>query len=260
MRTTTGTLLSILLLCAAPAHGGWIVEWQNVQIGPDGKRTDAGPATMKIQDGRVRLEQPNVITLMDYRRKRFTVMNPERRVFWSGTLDDYAAALEARRQARRRRRPGRRAPKQMKEDNPAVRKYPEVKVVRTETTETIAGHQTRKYFAFTPERTFQEFWLAEDIDTRKDLPPDDVLAYQRAMAATMLGKSAEEFGGLYRSPDYAKLLEKGFLLKTVTHHIAGGFERTATAVRQADIADGELRVPEGYRAVPLHEVLETSNQ
>ena len=52
-------------------------------------------------------------------------------------------------------------------------------------------------------------------------------------------------------------MEKGFVLRSITHHIAGGFERKATEVKQTEIPASEFEVPDSYRKVRLSDVFTT---
>jgi hypothetical protein len=88
-----------------------------------------------------------------------------------------------------------------------------------------------------------------------DLNVDRYLALQRKMGAAMIGKSAGQYNSLFLNDEYRKLIEKGFVLKVVNHHIAGGFERVATSVTQTDVPAGQFEVPDTYRKVNLDDVL-----
>ena len=76
----------------------------------------------------------------------------------------------------------------------------------------------------------------------------------------MVGKSAGLYNALYRSEDYRKLLESGFALKTVARHIAGGFEQTATEIREEAVPANEFEVPTDYRRVRLVDVFQQDQQ
>jgi hypothetical protein len=53
------------------------------------------------------------------------------------------------------------------------------------------------------------------------------------------------------------LLEKGFVLRSITHHIAGGFERKAVELKQVEIPESDFAVPDDYRKVRLSDVFPT---
>jgi len=242
---------------AGPARAGWVVRWNNVQIKKSGERLDAEPSTMRIDRNRVRVEQPNVTTIIDYNRKRFTVMNPKREIFWSGSADDYIKTLvdERSRSLRKRGRAARAGGRVAELPEVDESRLPQIKIVRSVQHETIAGHDAVKYVILTSEEPFEEMWVAEDLDLSRDLSPKKFLAYQRKIGAVRLGKSADAYNALYRDEQYRKILDRGFAVKTIVHHIAGGFERTVTDIRRADV-DGKLfKVGRNYRRARLAQVL-----
>jgi len=76
----------------------------------------------------------------------------------------------------------------------------------------------------------------------------------------MLGSSAKRFAALYRNEEYRKLLENGYVLKSITHHGAGTYEREVTEVRTEDVPATDFNVPETYRRVRLADVLPSAPQ
>ena len=256
VRFVTCVLLSFGLLGVAPrADAGWVVQWENVRIKPGGERVSAGPTTMQIDLGRVRLEQPQIVTVIDYNRGRFTVINPEHRQFWSGTVDQYTAqVLDDRTKAVSRRRRSRRRLRQARRPAVDEKSLPPIVIQRTRQKEKLAGHTAVKYVIMTNKELFQELWVAQDLDLSRDLPPRKLLAYQRKLGAVRLGKSSDAFNALYRNKEYEEVLRKGFALKTITHHIAGGFERTATEIPRAAMDSSAFTAPKGYQRVDLKQV------
>lgn len=247
-------VLTGLLFCVVPAttEAGWVAEWEHTPIKSNGDRGSTEPATMRIEKGKVRLVQPTTTTLIDYGKSRFTILNTERQYFWSGTVDEYVdQMLKARAEAAKRKRG-----EEIGTEKPALdpKTLPPVAVVKTGDTETIAGHKTDKYEVKVNEELFEELWVANDLNLSEDMDVSKVLAYQTKMSGTMLGNSAKAYNAIYRSPEYKKVLEQGFVLRSITHHIAGGFERTAVELKQAEIPESEFAVPDSYRKVRLSDV------
>jgi hypothetical protein len=127
-------------------------------------------------------------------------------------------------------------------------------------TETIAGHPTTKYEIKAQDTLLMEIWLAEGLKVASDLDPKQYLDYEYKFSLNMLGKSARPFAALYRNAEYRKLLESGYILKSVTYHIAGSYERVATAIRAEEVPATEFEVPETYRRVRLGDVLPAAPQ
>ena len=74
-------------------------EWTNVALKPNGEKMSPQSSSMAIAGNRVRLTQPEVITLVDYNAGTFTIMNPEKQYFWSGSIDAYVIESMTNRQS-----------------------------------------------------------------------------------------------------------------------------------------------------------------
>lgn len=254
--------VSLLAFVGSPpiaAQAGWVAEWQNVPVKSTGERMAVQPSTMSISKGRVRVAQPDSITLIDYNKGRFTLMNPQQEFFWSGSIDEYIAEMSKARAEALRQRAGRKAA-QVKTPKVDPGALPPLTIQKTSETKTIAGHETTKYVVHVDGELFQEFWIAPDLNLSTDLDAGKFLAYQQKMSAVRMGKSAGAFNALYRNEEYRKLLETGFILRSVTHHIAGSFERTAASIRSETVPDSAFTVPDSYRRVRLPDVLPDEQQ
>jgi len=250
-------VLVIAVLCAAPAvaFAGWVAEWEHTPIKPNGERGTTEPATMRIEKNKVRLAQPHTTSLIDYDESRFTILNPNRQYFWSGTVDEYVAEMVRTRARAAKEKTGKEADGQVPAVNPDS--LPPVTITKTDETATIAGYETRKHEIKVRDELVEELWIAEDLDVSDDMDAKKVLAYQKKMSSAMVGNSATTYNALYHSPEYKKMMEKGFVLRSITHHIAGGFERNATALKRMEIPESEFKVPDGYRKVRLSDVFAT---
>jgi len=245
---------------SVPAQAGWVAEARNTAIKSNGDRLSPEPTTMQIADGKVRLVQPNSVSLIDYNKGKFTILNPQRESYWTGTVDEYVTEVVRNRQESAKRRFGEGAAAHFESPKLAEAGLPKITVKKTDESQTIAGHQTVKYVVETEGQAFQEIWLAEDLNLSGDLDPKKYLAYQEKMNGAMLGKVAAINKAAYRNEDYRKLHEKGFILQMITRHVAGGFERVFTSIRRADISASEFEVPENYRRVRLSDVFPTDGQ
>src|SRR5262245_36764085 len=106
-RTTRAVaLLTFLAALPHPARAGWVAQWVNTAFKTNGDRLDPQNATMHIAKGKVRLEQPNAISLIDYDRQTFTILNPQRQYFWTGSLDEYVKEMTKNRDAAFKRQLG----------------------------------------------------------------------------------------------------------------------------------------------------------
>lgn len=261
--TFRAAMLLIALSLVPPAvHAGWVTTWTNTAVKQNGDRMETQNASMAISGGRVRLEQPEVVTVIDYNTDRFTLINPVKHYFWTGTIDEYQREMGRARALKMREQfgelgKGKASPKADEYKVPAIdpAKLPPLSISKTGLTEKIAGYDTEKYQINADGELFQEIWVAPTMDVSGDLDPNRYFAVQRKMSTTMMGKSAGQYNALYLNDEYRKLIEKAFVLKIVTHHLAGSFERSATSVSQAEVPASQFEVPEAYRKVRLSDLL-----
>jgi hypothetical protein len=260
-------VLATLALTPSLARAGWVVQWTTTATNQKGERLTSQQATQSIARNRVRMDQPEVVTIVDYGADRFTMMNPGKQYFWSGSSDDYRRDMTRARDAAMRQRIGQLAG-QNTQDQPAgdptpraidPAKLPPVSITPAGIREKVAGHETEKYDVRIDGQLFEELWIAP-IDMSADLDFDRFMAEQLKNSAVMQGKSADQYNALYRAPEYRRLVEKATILKNVTHHVAGSFARVATSVEQRDVPDTTFAVPESYRKVRLGDLLEPPPQ
>ncbi len=256
-----------LLLLASAVQAGWTVQWSTTAFNQKGVRMPTESATQLIADNRVRMQQPTVVTITDYPTSRFTIINPIKKFFWSGTIDQYVRESSRNRAEAMHARIGQMIPpsKDQKDGtapdaflpppvDPAT--LPPVSVTATGVKEKIAGYETEKYEVKVDGELFQELWVAPALNMSADWNLNQRLEVQRAMSANMIGKSAAAFNAVYRNEEYRNLLAKGFALKEITRHLAGGSERVATAVKQGEVPATDFEPPGDYRKVRLADVFE----
>lgn len=258
------TLLAALALPAV-AHAGWVIDWTTTATNSKGERMPSQTATQSIAGNRMRMEQPHVITIVDYGRDRFTMMNPEKQYFWSGSTADYVRDMtQARAKAMQERVASLSNLKKPDADQAAAvptprqvdpAKLPPVSITASGTSEQIAGYDAQKYEVHVDGQLFEEIWIAP-LDLSADLDVERFLAQQRQTGAAMQGKSGDSYNALYHNAQYRELLAKSFPLKTITRHIAGSFERRADSVRQTEVPASAFEVPDSYRKVRLSDLLD----
>lgn len=258
-------LLILLSVVPTVVQAGWVSQWSNTATQPNGDPGNTQNSSMVISDGRVRLEQPDVVTLIDYNGKRFALANTGLQVFWSGTIDEYVLTVAQSRSTSMLAKLGGLEKKNRKVRDAEAKPYalptvdptklPQISIAKTEVTEKIAGYDTVKYEFRANGELFQEVWVAPALDVSRDLDPERSFTLQRQLNSAMAGKSAGQYNALYANDEYHKLSEKGFILKVVNHHGAGTFERSATSMRQADVPANLFEVPATYRRVQLADVL-----
>ena len=155
-RALRSLLPVLLLLSPTLVEAGWLIEWTTAASNAKGVSMASDSATQSIAGNRVRLEQPHITTLIDYGQDRFTLINPSKQYFWSGSTDQYVQEMVAARAAGAQKKmgdlkgamAGARGAQTDKEPGPVAidpATLPPVSVTATGTSETIAGYEAAKY-------------------------------------------------------------------------------------------------------------------
>jgi hypothetical protein len=260
MKGRVAGLLAVFVSVMVPmaAHAGWIIELRNTAISSKGERQSPEDATMYVSAGKVRTVQPNTQTIIDYKAGRFTLLNPKKELFWSGTIDEYITEMSKSRKEAAYQRFGSTNAVQMADDSPKDdSKLPKVVVRKIGDGGVIAGHETTKYQIESNGELFQEIWVAGDLNTNGDLDPGQYISVQQKLSGGMIGKAGKSFRAMWKNPDIRQIYGKGTLMQNVVRHIAGGYERTTTSVKEADVSAAEFEVPDSYRRVRLPDVLKS---
>ena len=86
-------VLAALVLSPSLAQAGWVLQWQTAASNGKGEPMPSQKATQSIAENQARMDQPEVITIMDYNKDRFVMMNPTKQFFWSGTTDEFVREM-----------------------------------------------------------------------------------------------------------------------------------------------------------------------
>lgn len=251
----------VALLGASAAHAGWVIEESNIATRPKGEPGPAEPATTRISQGRVRITQPSTITVQDQVKQRFTIFVSDRNTYWSGTVDEYVAEINADRRAAKpganltkKERKKVAAAKRPKKPPLDVANLPKITIRKFDEHAKIAGYETTLYQVDSNGKRFQEIWMTDAINMKDDLDPKRYNEYQLKLSAMMRGAAAPSFNALYRSPEYLTLMQSGFPLKTTIYHIAGSYTREVRSITKADVSDGDFELPSTAQQTSLNDL------
>lgn len=248
------------LVVPLAAQAGWIIEMRNTVISSKGERQKPEDATMYVSEGKVRTVQPHATTVVDYKNGRYTLMNPSKQLFWTGTIDEYVSEMsKSRAKAAYERYGSTNAAHLTREPNADDKKAAKVVLRKLGEGGAIAGQETVKYQLESDGQLFQELWVANGVNTNSDLDPTQYLAIQQKLSGAMIGRAGKSYRAMWKNPDVRTLYGQGFIVQNVVRHVAGGFERTTTSMKQADVAASEFEVPESYRRVRLSDVLKSDS-
>jgi uncharacterized protein DUF4412 len=264
-------LLSAALvgLLACPALAGYQLTDK------DGDQTLVSNGRVKELSG----EGGGPQSVFDLGLARAWMSNPDRGVYWEGTIDelcttirDTTAAIgkamhDAMEAQLSQLSPENRAKvEELRKQLEANRKKEEeskaspgvVKVERTQQTETIAGQPTRKFNVLVDGALYEEDWLTTDPALAKEFALDRASELMSRVSACAIASDPDPSHpkGVDEGKIYQKLYPQGWPLKTVAH--VGGKPRTKTEitkVEKRDVPDSEFKPPPGYRKAPLSEVM-----
>jgi hypothetical protein len=254
------------------AWAGWIFEQiEYANLGAEGTRT-----IQYIAKNRLKTVGDNHTFMMDFTKNLFTAADHENQVYWSGTVNEYVQEVKAFHQAANdlAREQMEEAMKEMSPDrrktmedllqqmrgagtlapSQATSKRPEVKVVQTTETATLAGHTAAKMTVYADGKPYQEVWIAKGVTLKADLDLKRLRGLQAKLTQAIMTDPPSR-PPVEEDPAYERLFEQGYPVKVVELGEGGEPESVTEVVRleKRDIPEQEFQVPEGYRRIDLHE-------
>jgi hypothetical protein len=194
-----------------------------------------------------------LVWILDGNKGKVLYINPHQQVYAGGTVEQMCAEFSAMIDA------------SMAALTPDMRKLaeesmkagqrktpPAVKVIAKGKGGRIAGVETEKYDITADGKLYEEIWLASD---------KALLEETRPLARTLprfLGCMQHIEYPVEMSPEYSKLLGKGWEMKSVSHEgdVAASPSEVIVLSKKA-IADSEFAVPRGYTKVPFPQLMKT---
>ena len=119
-------------------------------------------------------------------------------------------------------------------------------IVDTGVSEKIAGVSATQYGLYVNKKLMEEIWISEDIPVQQQLDMVRFNAMLAEIGSEIIGELSYQ-----ASQDFAQILQKGLLVKTVEY--APDFTVTTEVyrIREFSIDPSEFSVPEGYRPASL---------
>jgi len=236
------TGMAMVIFLVIPAVAGVVMVDQN------------GDETL-ISTGRLKNTSEGMIWILDGPRNQMIFINAEKKVYASGTPEEYCASISALVDRMMKGVPEeqRKMMQQMMNKGQDA-SPPDVAVVKSGGGGTIAGYKTVKYRVLVDGEVYKEIWLTSEASLMQEYKPL-VPALKKLDACTAglrMGPSPEN------TPEYQKLWEAGFELKSVSYE--EGSPEPETDVVQLEkkaVPESEFRVPEGYKQVSFAELLQT---
>jgi broad specificity phosphatase PhoE len=254
----------------AASGAGWLIEqMEYANLGAEGTNTIQYVAKQRLKT----VSEGNAF-IVDFPRHRFIAIDAERRVYWSGTVEEYLREVRAFQHAAHELARQRMAealkdvgPQQRRALEEALqrrrgpptsrppRRRPHVTVAYTSETATMAGYTATKAMVYADGKPYQEVWLAKSLSLQGDL---DLKRWRRLQSRLAKAVMAEltTTQAVEEDPAYEAMLERGYPVKIVELGEHGEPEAMTEVVRveQRDIAEQEFQVPEGYRRIDLRQL------
>ena len=243
---TIALLLSSFLLVSASARAGWEIEQKSYNRRPNGDTIYEKTATLRISKDRVRQTSGKTVAIIDYKNDRYTLLVPARSLFWSGTAGQYLRDLAAI-EPNRRRLPDR--PHSTMPTEP-------IKVKPTEITDTIGSYKTTKYEVLSGDEVLQQIWIAPRLNLGTDLDMRALNEYLARVANTLPGKTGAMYAAMRADPEYRKLYDRGFPMRTQAYIGQSVIGQEVVRVSRADVEDSEFAPPSGYLKTSLSSLLD----
>ncbi len=216
-----------------------------------------------IQKNRVKLDAPDQAIYMDLNQNRLTILDPERKVYWSGEpqlfesriresqadvekalTEDFMEAAGGEDEVVKEAL----ADIKQKTSENAI----DVNIQKTDKTEKLAGYDAVKYEIRIDGKLKQEQWISEDMDITGDL---DVEKFGEMMRGFQSGLGASPETLALSSEAGVSLLKKGWPLKTVDYRTDIDTRTDKTVkVRKGDIESEVFEIPSDYKEISLEEL------
>lgn len=239
--------LGFLLAAAPVARAGWEIEQTTYNLRASGKEIGRSPSTMRVSKNRARISDGTTVSIFDYNKDDIALLLPQKKLYWSGTVDDYISAVRSV-DPKRRVLPGElKLPK------------PDITVQETPVTAQIVGRTAKKYLIVVNGQPFQELWVGDAIFT-PDLDPGRYQALQRKLAQSIRSSYAVTLDYLADDPLYKKISTEGYPLRVHTYLGEAIMGSEVTRVAPADVPDSDFAIPEGYARVDLAALIDAQQK
>lgn len=254
----------VILLMNLQAIAGWIITQRSYD-------SDEGVETALIemvylQSNIMKVVQTEMVTMFDLNKETIVLMNPGKKIFWTGKVADYKIEIkEAMNSAMEEQLEN--AREEQKEmirkmyqgmiesiDNPSkfAGEEPEeydLQIEKTGDKDRIAGRIAHKYSITVNESVKEEAWLSES-----DRPHEE---FDISKFYDVFGEFTSQAGTVAFYQNHEKYLEfakKGFPLKSINYY--GGYESISevTELKKSNIDASEFTPPADYKKVSLVEI------
>lgn len=257
-------LLLVSVLVSLNTYAGWIVTQRSYDS--DEGSESAITETVYMQDNIMKVVQKNMVTMFDLNKEQMTIMNPDRKVYWTGNIDSYKEEIKSAMKSAMDEQLAKAAPEQkemikkmyqgMMEsiDNPSkfAGEEPEeyhLEINRTGEKERVSGRLAVKYEIKVNGSITEEAWLSESERAHAEF---DIVKFY-SLFSDFLSQAGS--GTFYQTNEkYIEFSKKGFPLKSVNYN--GGYESISEVINldKKNLDKKEFEVPVEFTKVSLAEI------
>ncbi|HSH52086.1 MAG TPA: DUF4412 domain-containing protein [Bacteroidales bacterium] len=257
-------ILLLILFYNCQSFAGWVITQKSFDS--DQREETVIIETVFLQDNRMKIIKNDMITIFNLNDETITLMNPEKMVYWKGTISDYKTDIKKAMQSAMEEQL-KKAPERQKQmirnmyqgmiesiDDPSkfAGEEPDeyqLEIEKTDEKERFAGYQAIKYQIKVNKQLKEEAWLSESNRAHKE--------FDTHKFYSIFGNFISQGGtGAYYQNDeeYIEFAKLGFPLKSISYH--GGYESISqvTNLERKILDKSDFTPPADYKKVQLTDV------
>ena len=256
---TKGILLVFIsLFLVSQAVAGWVIK--EVATNSEG---DKDTTIIYFQKNMFKSVDSQIM-MFDLEKGLIYFIVPERKIYWRGTTEEYQKAMEEgmkqmmeeqlKKMTSEQRDAYKLYKKKMEKEAKKVSSQKKIKVVVKKTSEksSFAGYSGQKYQVLVDGKLKEELWICAKINLKDEIDLNKLIMLMNAMSGPGEKDDSYEY-----SPEYVKLMEQGYPLKSIEYDDEGNKEDVTEAVKveKKNIPNSEFKAPKGYRKLSASEFI-----
>ncbi|MDA8169293.1 MAG: DUF4412 domain-containing protein [Nitrospiraceae bacterium] len=233
-------ILTALILMPSAASAGLY------ELDQEGNRTYVSSGRIKYMPA----SKEEFIIIFNAAKGAITQIDPEKKLYSEGSLDEYCDAVNSRIDAILKTLPGEQREKI--EEAMSGGNTPDVEVSEGGAGERIAGYDTEKYKVTVNGTVYEEVWIARDKALLKEINEFNSKWKRKFDACTSKAFALAGVPNIETSKKYQELQNSGWEMKTNIYR-GGQLLKTIQAekLEERDIPESEFSAPAGYKKVPV---------
>ena len=232
--------LVLILAAADVAWAGWEIEQTTYNLRASGEEISRHNSTLHVSKDRVRMADPKITTIVEYKADRLVMMMPSKKIYWDGTSDEYLEAA-------RRLNPKNRLTEKQRQRMPNLA----LRITELPDKIEIAGKVATKYAIQLDGYPFQDVWVTEAFGVEKDLDYESFQAMQLKLAQSVKSGYGAALGAMQKNPEYQKIHRTGFPMRINSYMGEAIMGTQVLRVVAKELPESDFQVPKDFKRVPL---------